>query len=58
MVDYAFGISLPHPFDGKGVVMIPSRGKHLHATIRHHEMGLCSHNYPLNPYSSSRSVAH
>jgi hypothetical protein len=30
MFDYAFGISLPHPFDGKGIVIIPNRGTHLH----------------------------
>jgi hypothetical protein len=30
MGDYSFRISLPKPFDGKGVVAIPNRGKHLH----------------------------
>ena len=30
MVDYAFRISLPKPFHGRGVVAIPNRGKHLH----------------------------
>ena len=30
MFDYAFGISVPHPFHGEGIIMIPNRGKHLH----------------------------
>jgi hypothetical protein len=30
MADYSFRISLPKPFNGKGVVAIPNRGQHLH----------------------------
>jgi hypothetical protein len=30
MADYSFRISLPKRFDGRGVVAIPNRGRHLH----------------------------